>query len=1326
MAASLSASLSASLTAEDNAPTPDRENPYIGPRPFGDNPRERRLFFGRERESADLLSLVLAERLVLFYAPSGAGKSSLLNARLLPALREEGFAILGTVRVGRQLPTGWSLQTLANVYVFNLLRDLETADADSLRLATLRLPEYLAALPTDPARPDRILVIDQFEELFTTYADQWQKREDFFRQLSQALNDDPHLWGILALREDYIAELDPYLRLLPNRGRVRYRLTYMDAAAALEAVQQPAALAGRPFAPGVAENLVNNLRQMTTGSDDAPRLGETIEPVQLQVVCMQLWENLRDRPGVTITADDVESLARGAGLGEFVNHALATFYEQTLAAVPLEGSGVSEREIRDWFSQTLITRDGTRNLLYQSESETGGLPNTVVFELERRFLLRGETRSGGRWVELVHDRLIAPIRDANAQWRRRHPLVIAADLWHADRRPSLLLSGQALVDAQAELARYPTRYSEIERRFVAAGAEAEAALLRQQQLDEEKRRQKAARDRIVALAAAGAAILMFLLMVIAVVLAVQSLQNALAAQNATRTANAERDRAIRAEQSASEAAQQAEARAAEAMAARAITDQLNRQIRADQLASQAVLALEQSPQQALLLAVEAMRLSAANGGQLSHAVAQSIHDVLHATGGIPATPINDDAVALVLGADGSWFAAATADGALQAWRIAAGDLQTYTLMPAGGSLVWGLAVAPDRRLAAAGEDGVVRVWQIDAPEAAPQTLATADAPLYAVAFSADGRWLAAAGEAGALYLWDTRTPDAAGQALPGHTGAVTTLAFSPDHQWLVTGDSDGVLRLWLMGAPAQEVAVAMLAAPITTIAFSPDGAVYAAGDQLGGVHVYPAPGSEPGSERTKLTALVNLPSHDASIRALDFSANGVWLAIGDENGVARVWNFKDATRSYVVRAHAASLRGLAFVLGAGGEKLVTVGDDGPEQASVRLWDYSQVGATPVTVRGHDGVINLLASVRGLNGFLTAGYDHFVRIWLVDNPQAEPSILVAGASFVDELQTPDGLSLYAIGGETPGVQTWAVRSAEAGTLLTTTGASTLSALAVSADGALSAAGDVAGAIYVWAQGAAAPAATMIGHNGRVAAVAIHPAGRLLFSAGDDGAVHVWNLDTAQLLRSLRTVGPRITAMSLSAVGDQLAIADSDGVLTLWSVTELDRAPVQWRAGDAEVTSLAFSPDDRWLAAGDQSGHLWVWAAAAPETSIQHWQGHTNEVSMVTFGATSDELISASADRSVRLWNLTAPLQIPTVLSGHTAAVNSVDYVGGAIFTASTDGTWRMWHLAPDALATRACTVAGRNLDQAEWERYLPGVPCEVTCAGLPNRCDATAP
>ena len=80
-------------------------NPYVGPRTFTYAERER--FFGREREARDLLSLVISERLVLFYAQSGAGKSSLINTRLVPKLKAAGYAVLPIARVGGDLPEGF-------------------------------------------------------------------------------------------------------------------------------------------------------------------------------------------------------------------------------------------------------------------------------------------------------------------------------------------------------------------------------------------------------------------------------------------------------------------------------------------------------------------------------------------------------------------------------------------------------------------------------------------------------------------------------------------------------------------------------------------------------------------------------------------------------------------------------------------------------------------------------------------------------------------------------------------------------------------------------------------------------------------------------------------------------------------------------------------------------------------------------------------------------------------------------------------------------------------------------------------------------------------
>ena len=71
--------------------------PYVGPRPFERD--DQALFFGRESEASDLLSLVMAHQDVLFYAQSGAGKTSLLNARLIPMLEQKGFEVLPVARL---------------------------------------------------------------------------------------------------------------------------------------------------------------------------------------------------------------------------------------------------------------------------------------------------------------------------------------------------------------------------------------------------------------------------------------------------------------------------------------------------------------------------------------------------------------------------------------------------------------------------------------------------------------------------------------------------------------------------------------------------------------------------------------------------------------------------------------------------------------------------------------------------------------------------------------------------------------------------------------------------------------------------------------------------------------------------------------------------------------------------------------------------------------------------------------------------------------------------------------------------------------------------
>lgn len=265
-------------------------NPYVGPVPFKSEQRE--FFFGREEESETLLSLTISERVVLFYAQSGAGKSSLLNAELIPRLKEKGYQVLPIVRVGGELPTDLTPNKVGNIYIFNTLWGLSKDKTNYKYLIKDSLVSFVKKLREDNEEKQCWLIFDQMEEILTTYPECRDKREDFFLQLRDLLAADPFLSVIIAMREDHIAGLDNYASILPGRLTTRFRIERLKFEAAVEAIKRPAEKAGRIFGEGVAEELVRDLSLEKASDGERLIPGEYVEPVQLQVVCYNMWKNL--------------------------------------------------------------------------------------------------------------------------------------------------------------------------------------------------------------------------------------------------------------------------------------------------------------------------------------------------------------------------------------------------------------------------------------------------------------------------------------------------------------------------------------------------------------------------------------------------------------------------------------------------------------------------------------------------------------------------------------------------------------------------------------------------------------------------------------------------------------------------------------------------------------------------------------------------------------------------------------------------------------------------------------------------------------------------
>jgi hypothetical protein len=450
-------------------------SPFVGPKPFEQDQAD--LFKGREQEVGRLEALVLSRRAVLFYAASGVGKSSLINAGLLPKLQggERGLhcEVLGVVRVSGAAGSNRD----ENVFTKSVLGQLKDGLGYSSLLDYLRDKYTPDEVVTTVGPKLVLLVIDQFEELFTTSPERWRDRLPFMKGLLEALEAcaaaDPvidreegplfkimHLRIVFCLREEYIAYLEQYYDLFPELRTARFRLEPLRREQARRAIVEPTRKSGRAFSHDLVEEIIGELIEapQVTTHDALPKPkngwiarledlftraffhvpevghrdqqyvveGEYVEPVQLQVICSDIWESAA--PGEKVVSRN--SLPKGwsvdVGLGRFYDQAIdfacrstsepspraSSLWSRTLAFV--RWRSLSPIRMRKWISKSLITAMGTRApvLVQVAEEE---IPGAVLERLQNRYLLRLEPRFGTEWLELAHDRLVGPITRSNAR-----------------------------------------------------------------------------------------------------------------------------------------------------------------------------------------------------------------------------------------------------------------------------------------------------------------------------------------------------------------------------------------------------------------------------------------------------------------------------------------------------------------------------------------------------------------------------------------------------------------------------------------------------------------------------------------------------------------------------------------------------------------------------------------------------------------------------------------------------------------------------------------------------------------------------------------------
>ena len=1169
----------------------DEEPPFRGLLPCAERDAER--FFGRSSEVAAFLERLREEPALAVVGASGSGKSSFVQAGIIPKLREQGRWIVLQLRPGRDpmrslaesllvgdhhgdsvrasqsgstsvpgLTTagaaGSTAPTAREIGTFRdeLARELEEAPS-RLALRLVQVAELgRTSLDTHPgdlegARPAQVLLfVDQLEELYTLVTDSVQRRA--FMEAICLAADDPYgpVRMVMTLRDDFLARLaeGPAARAALERVTV---LRTPGSTALREIITRPVELAGYTYDdPALVDEMVAAVRD------------ETAALPLLQVVGKHLWLN-RDTKGRLLLRSEYEAMGGVAGaLAHHADGVLAGLHgeqllvardlllrlvgtdgtrqvvtrKDLLAGLPAHGAGVLVKLVTGRLilvRQTRSLPDTTRD----ADDATSGvaepqMDDNANLELVHESLI-GTWNRLRRWIEENHeDRVfLAEVQQAASLWERR------------GRRSEEVWTGDALSDARRRVGRVATLPDAV-RAFLAASTQRDEARVRRRRT----------------LLVAGFA-------------ALAALSSVLGWMN-HRTAQ-QRDLAQ-------------EGRAVALMeGARTAT------LRGDLLEARSKLrgaleARDSSTARALWWDLGRRPL------------------VWHKE--LEASPYD-----LSFSPDGSSIAVCRADGAVQLFDTATGRPTTLRDVDDQHLTV---EYSPDGRILASGTyAGTLVMWDLDGE--AVRTAETGMGELNDIRFSADGSVVGVVGWSEVARLFDTSTLQPL-QDLVGHDGKLHSLDIAPRGGRIATAGSDSTVRLWDMATGEQQRILSGHDDRVQSVRFSPDGRSLASAGRDRSVKLWDV---ETGQE------VLALEGHSDTVYHVAFSPDGSVLASAGKDLSIRIWDLKTGQLIRTLDGHEGWVRRISF--SPDGLRLASLSH---RDETIRLWDFARE-AVETTAKGHVSSAVGVTFLPDGRRLASSSYDGTVRLWDVASGE-QIKALAGPADGLARVRIDPAGNVVAAAGLDGSVYLWDPETGE--TLDVLSGHEEVAYdVRFSADGRALAASGWSGDVLLWKMPGAERGPSFTTGGPAVWGIDLSPDGQFLAGAAIDGNVYLWRADTGELVRSI-DMSPWPVHVEFSADSRQLACGGEHDLLAVvelegWVRKELRDAGrlqhINW--------SVTHHPDAERIgvASGDGTAAIVPLDGSAPTVL----RGHRGEVIDLAFSPQGDLAATAGDEGTIRLWH-----------------------------------------------------------------------------------------
>ncbi|HEV7896848.1 MAG TPA: hypothetical protein VGP31_03265 [Planosporangium sp.] len=1113
--------LAAELAA-GSAPADDGQAPYVGLAEFQVFDADR--FFGRDKLTDQLLKRVRERRLLALFGASGAGKSSVLRAGLVARAMSVGLQRPGSQPALVFTPGPHPIEECAiQLAAFSgaSATVLRAEFAGTPKALHLRIRQAMAAVPSGV---DLLVVVDQFEEVFTL-CDSPRERSWLVEALLFATETPTsRVRVVLGIRADFFGHCAQYPKLVEALRGGQVLVGAMSTEELRQAVTLPASGAGC----SVETALVSRLIADATG-----------QPAALPLVSHALLETWKRRRGTTLTVAGYE--AAGG-----IDHAIARTAEDVYTA--LDDAG--RRTARQIFLRLTAIGEATEDTRRRVDRRELDDDPSIAMVLEKLTDARLITVDHDS-VQIAHEALLRcwpRLRDwlsvDRVGLRLHRQLTEATEVWLSlDHDPGALYRGNRLALARGWVIDNDAALTAREREFIETSLSAEAS---EQAAD---RRHTRRLRQLVALLSA-----LLLVAVASTVLAAR----------ARGTAAQQRDIAV-ARQAVSAATALAATNPALAVQLRLAAYRLT----PIPESRDSLFSTFATPYASRLTghtdAVWSARFRP-DGRVLATASTDNtarLWDVAipHRPRELAALTGHTDVVnAVDFSPDGRILATAGNDRTARLWdatdprhprELAAltghdNNVNAVAFGPGGGIL------------ATASSDGTARLWDITSPSHAAQltVLTGHTASVTSVAFGPDGRTLATAGNDHTARLWDVTSPRYARESavVTGHTSNVASVVFSPDGHTLATASEDKTARLWHLDDLHHPEAYAILTGhtnAVNAVMFSPDGRTVATASS---------------DKTSRLEDVGQLAlDHADGVESAVFSPNGRMLATASNDRTARLWDVSDIRhpRSLSTLAGQADIVWSA-VFSPDGSILATANND----RTARLWNVSDPGHPTqlATLAGHSDIVWSVAFSADGRTLATASNDKTARLWDVADPSHPRALaaLTGNANSITSVSFSPGGHLLATAHRNKTAGLWDLSDPGHPTELATLSghANAVTRSAFSPNGRMLATANWDHTVRLWdVRQPRHPVelATLTGHTDTVTSVAFSPDSRTLATAGSDNTARLWDITDPRRPRDAATLighTDTIVSVAFSPDGRTLATASSDSTARLWD-TDIDR-------------------------------------------------------------------------------------------------------------------------------------------------------------------------